>query len=86
MGGRTRTTILVHTCGSCNTVTLNTCYTDTVDRIDGYIFEQSVSVRAVPELIVAKVGRQSTRERKAEDCLSVTVTGSMSGQSLQRFQ
>ena len=86
MDGRTHTAIIVHICGSCNTVTLNTCYTDTVESIDGYIFEHSVSVMAVPELIVGKVGWQSIRERKAEDCLTVNVTGSMSGQSLQRFQ
>ena len=48
--GRTHTAIIVHTCGSCNTVlTLNTCYTGTVESIGGYILEQSVSVRVVPE-------------------------------------
>ena len=31
---------------------LNTCYTGTVEIIGEYILEQSVSVRAVPELIV----------------------------------
>ena len=35
---------------------LNKCYTDTVERIDGYILEQSVSVRAVPELIIGETG------------------------------
>ena len=35
---------------------LNKCYTDTVERIDGYILEQSVSVRAVPELIIGEAG------------------------------
>ena len=54
MDGGTHTAIILHTCGSCNTVT---CYT--VESISEYILEQSVSVRAVPELIVREAGRQS---------------------------
>ena len=58
MHGRTHTVIVVHTCGSCNTVlTLNTCFTGTVESIGGYIIEQSVSVRSVQELIVREAGR-----------------------------
>ena len=36
---------------------LNTCYTDTVESIGGYILEQFVSVRAVPELITVEEAR-----------------------------
>ena len=32
------------------------CYTGMVESIDEYILEQSVSVRAVPELIVGEAG------------------------------
>ena len=50
--GRTHTAIIVNTCVSCNTAkTLNTFFTGTSERISGYILEQSVSVRAFPELI-----------------------------------
>ena len=35
---------------------LDTCYTDTVGSIGGYKLEQSVSVKAVPELIVGEAG------------------------------
>ena len=36
--------------------TFNTCYTDTVESIDGYIPEQSVLVRTVQELIEGEAG------------------------------
>ena len=35
---------------------VNTCYLSTVDRFNKYIHEQSVSVRAVPELAVGEAG------------------------------
>ena len=54
---RAHTAIVVHTCGSSKTIsTLNTCYTGTVEIIDGYILDQSVSVRAVPKLIAGEAG------------------------------
>ena len=38
---------------------LNTCYTGTVERFGEYILEQSVLVRALPELIVDEAGWRS---------------------------
>ena len=47
----------MHTCGSSKTISnLNTCYTGTVEIIGEYILEQSVSVRAVPKLILGEAG------------------------------
>ena len=40
------------------------CYTGVVESIDEYILEQSVSVRAVPELIMGEAGRQSNFSAK----------------------
>ena len=40
-------------------MTLNTCYTGTVESIGGYFLEQSVSVRAFPESFVGEAERQS---------------------------
>ena len=55
--GLAHSAIIVHTCGSCIIISiLNTCYKGMVECIGGYILEQSVSVRAAPELIVADGG------------------------------
>ena len=55
--GQARRAIIVHTSESCNVVyTLNTRYAGIVERFDEYILEQSVYVRAVPELIVDEAG------------------------------
>ena len=55
--GRTHTAIKVLTCESCNTVkTLKTYHTGMVESIGGYKLEQSVSIRAVPQLIVGEAG------------------------------
>ena len=63
--GQARTAIIVHTSGTCNVVyTLNTRYAGIVERFDEYILEQSVSVRAVPELIVDEAGRWSNFSAK----------------------
>ena len=44
--------LILNTCESCNTVlTLNTCYTYTVESIGKYILEQSVSVKAISIII-----------------------------------
>ena len=52
--------IKVHGCGLSNAVQIsNTSCTSTVESICGYIYLNTVSIRAIPELIVKDSGLQS---------------------------